>query len=41
MENYMMSIYCKCCEIKRIPDNPADYVDLFSNNGNIKPQIKD
>ena len=26
--------------LKAIPDNPANYVDLFSKNENVKNQIK-
>ena len=37
---YRCPFIANAAKLKAIPDNPADYVDLFSNNGDIKPQIK-
>ncbi len=37
---YRCPFIANAAKLKAIPDNPADYVDLFSNNENIKPQIQ-
>ena len=37
---YRCPFIANAAKLKVIPDNPADYVDLFSNNQDIKLQIK-